>query len=60
LPQPIDVTEGDGNLPLRFGARLEHQAAWPVGIVVEELPEKGFVRLSHLSSSTQCWTRVVN
>ena len=60
LPQAIDVTEGDSNLPLRFCDRMEHHAAWTGGIVVEELPQKGLVRFSHLSSSTKFWSRVVN
>jgi hypothetical protein len=39
---------------------MKHEAAWTGGIVVEELPQKGLVRFSHLSSSPQCWARVVN
>ena len=34
LPQAIDLTEGDSDLPLRFCDRMEHQAAWTGGIVV--------------------------
>jgi len=60
LPHPIDVTEGDSNLPLRFRYRMEHQATWTGRIVVEQLPQKGLVRFRHLSSSIQCWFRVVN
>ena len=60
LPQPIDLTEGDRNLHRRFCERMEHQAAWTGGIVVEELPQKGLGRFRHLSAGTQCWTCVVN
>src|SRR6266404_1081419 len=34
LPQAIDLTEGDRDLPLRFCDRMEHHAAWTGGIVV--------------------------
>jgi hypothetical protein len=39
---------------------MKHEAAWTGGIVIEELPQKGLVRFSHLSSSPKFWTRVVN
>jgi hypothetical protein len=39
---------------------MKHEAAWTGGIVVEELPQKGLVRFSHLSSSPKFWARVVN
>jgi hypothetical protein len=39
---------------------MQHEAAGTGGIVVEALPQKGLVRFSPLSSSPQCWARVVN
>jgi hypothetical protein len=39
---------------------MKHEAAWTGGIVVEELPQKGLVRFSHLSSRPKFWARVVN
>jgi hypothetical protein len=56
----MDVTESDSNLHLCFCERMKHEAAWTGGIVVEEWPQKGLVRFSHLSSSPKCWARVVN
>src|SRR5437660_2292759 len=60
LPQPIDVTEGDRNLHLTFCDRMEYPAAWTVGIVVEELPQKGLVSFRHLSARTKCRTRAAH
>jgi hypothetical protein len=60
LPQAIDLTEGDSNLPLRFCDRMEHHAAWTGGIVVQQLPKKGLVNFRHFSPSTKCWTRIVH
>jgi hypothetical protein len=39
---------------------MKHEAAWTAGIVVEELPQKGLVRFSHLSARPKCWDCVVN
>jgi hypothetical protein len=54
------LTESDRNLHLCFCERMKHEAAWTGGIVVEELPQKGLVRFSHLSSRPKFWARVVN
>jgi hypothetical protein len=54
------LTESERNLHLCFGERMQHEAAWTGGIVVEELPQKGLVRFSHLSSRPTFWARVVN
>src|SRR5207244_9572135 len=53
LPQAIDLTEGDSNLPLRFCDRMEHHPAWTGGIVVKQLPKKGLVSFRHFSPSTK-------
>src|SRR5216683_3900901 len=59
LPQAIDLTEGDRNLPLRFCDRMEHHTAGTGGIVVQQLPKKGLVSFRHFSPSIKCWTRIV-
>jgi hypothetical protein len=56
FPQPIDVTESDPNLLRRFCDRMQYQAAWTGGIVVEYFPQQGLVSFRDLSSSTQVWT----
>jgi hypothetical protein len=38
---------------------MKHEATGTIGIVVEQLPQKGLVRFSHLSSSPKFWARVV-
>jgi len=38
---------------------MKHEAAWTVGIVIEDLPQKGLGRFSHLSASPKFWARVV-